>query len=156
QMGAPRDEMHVRTGLGEPAAEVPADAARPIHSDAHASPPSGPGRYRIAALITELSQARTAIRYPAASEQQRLYGVPGRAGGSTAVPIPPALRAPVGVAGQAGGPRRMAEATSTPLVPGRTGRSARGRTRFPAGPWPSRTSPCQAPGPGRPPRPQGP
>src|SRR5262249_5238095 len=43
QVGAPRDEMHLRTGLGEPAAEVAADAARPVYSDTNASPPSGPG-----------------------------------------------------------------------------------------------------------------
>src|SRR5262249_28896166 len=39
QMGPARDEVHLRSGPGEPPAEIPADAARPVNSYTHAPPP---------------------------------------------------------------------------------------------------------------------
>src|SRR5262245_47811422 len=39
QMGPPRDEVHLRSGLGQPPSEIATDAARPINSDTHAPPP---------------------------------------------------------------------------------------------------------------------
>ena len=47
----------------------------------------------------------------------------------------------------------VAAARSTPLAPGRRGRSARARTRCRVGRGRSRTSPCPEPGPARSPRP---
>ena len=44
QVSAPRDEVHVRSGPGEPGAEVASDTARPVDSYARHSPtPSAPG-----------------------------------------------------------------------------------------------------------------
>jgi hypothetical protein len=44
QVIAPRDEVHVRSGPGEPGAEVAADTTRAIDSYARHSPtPSAPG-----------------------------------------------------------------------------------------------------------------
>lgn len=41
-MGASRDEMHLCPGLGESAAEIATDAARPKDRDMHVRHPSGP------------------------------------------------------------------------------------------------------------------
>jgi hypothetical protein len=44
QVSAPRDEMHLRSGPGEPTAEIASDATRPIDSYAcHSPTPSATG-----------------------------------------------------------------------------------------------------------------
>jgi hypothetical protein len=57
--------MHLRSGLGEPAAEIATDATRPIDGYAHLSPtPSARGpRQVILSLPVEPSQPRRTIRH---------------------------------------------------------------------------------------------
>jgi hypothetical protein len=64
---AARDEVHLRSGPGEPGAEIASDAARPVDSYArHSRIPSVPGPPQATLpLAAELAQPRRSIRHRA-------------------------------------------------------------------------------------------